>query len=139
MANPYWETKGKGHFIDLHAVRQDCFELLNIFEANKALHDDFELMRAEAQEVDDIKLQADEEPLLRLHLEYAEKRISQLLLAITLSVRTYDDILLGGDEAKSYRTHSQTLDAKTCIGVCSDTKEFGLRVACNKIIHAADV
>jgi hypothetical protein len=53
MDNLYWSTKGECHFIDLELVPLNCFELLNICEANKALFEECELVRREARKEGD--------------------------------------------------------------------------------------
>jgi hypothetical protein len=32
MDNPYWETEGHGHHIDVESIKRLSFELLNVFE-----------------------------------------------------------------------------------------------------------
>ena len=128
--NPYWHSAGQPHRIDLDSVRAMCFELYNIFAASGALAGQFEF----AQEGEEFEHPS----LLRLHHELAEKRAGALLLTIAMLVRTYDDIMGGHDPAPGYAEHSQETSGLDLIGTI-DTGPFGLREACNKIIHAAEV
>jgi hypothetical protein len=40
--NPYWHSEGQVHPIDLSALRALCFEIFNLFAANRALVHEFE-------------------------------------------------------------------------------------------------
>jgi hypothetical protein len=137
MENPYWKTEGTSHYVDLQSIRLDCFDLLNIFEANKALHESFELLRAEARVEENRELSIEDAVLLDLHLEFSHKRISQLLLNIASRVRTYDDIM--AETGEKYKAHASNNNGEDYIGAYSGNDKFGLRDACNKIIHALDV
>lgn len=127
MDNPYHHGDVKPHHLDRDQMRQQCFDAFNILQASPALAGEFEM----AEEDQDFST------LLQLHLRLAEPRLSQLLLAIALFVRTFDDVQRDGPDSEAYRKHTEVTDGANFVGVL-DSGDLTLREACNKIIHATD-
>jgi hypothetical protein len=135
MDNPYWQTEGRTHQIDVESIRRLCFEIVSIMEASSTLAHNFEAREAEEER----SLDLGHHPLLALHLELAEKEVSRLLLQLCLMVRTYDDIMTVSDAADAYAAHAKETDGIDYIGALSGNGKFDLREACNKVIHAQEI
>ncbi len=130
MENPYHIADVKPHYLDRGAARIIVFDIFNIIAASQSLASQFE--SAEPGE-DILSLST-----FRLHHEIAERRLSQLLLQLAVFVRTFDDILSTGENADSYAKHAERTQGENLIGAMEGADDFGLRDACNKIIHATD-
>ena len=111
-------------------MRGLCFEIFNIFAASGALAGQFEFA-----DDDDV---AANSSLMKLHNELAERRALELLLRLSMLVRTYDDIMMQSEHAEIYAAHAAKTSGEDYIGTL-DTGELTLREACNKIIHAREV
>lgn len=129
MENPYWKAEVKPHYLDRDVVRTKCFDVFNIISASVALAGEYEM-----GESDD-----DGEPssMFKLHHRLAEPRLSQLLLDISVFVRTFDD-LMSSEAPDLYTEYSAKTDGHDYIGTLDSSGKFGLRDACNKIIHATN-
>jgi hypothetical protein len=136
MNNPYWQTAGQKHHIDLSQVERLCFELVNIIGGSLALAEEMAAVDAEATKEGE---PLPEIPRLwRVQTDLAEKTISGLLLQIGLMVRTYDDIMRESPDRDAYLKHSVATDGENIIGEL-DGGPLGLREACNKIVHAVTI
>lgn len=135
MDNPYWNSDGQTHHVDLETIRLLCFELVSIFEASKPLAEEFESLEAE----DGAELTEADVPLLRLHQQYAFIQTSKSLLQLALMVRTYDDQMRESDRAQQYIEHIGNVDDVRYSGVLTGIENFSFREACNKIIHAKEI
>lgn len=127
MDNPYHHPEEKRHHLDRELARVQCFDAFNIVSAGRGLGDGFE--------------DGDDNPrdssLFRLHHRLAEPRLSQLLLALSVFVRTFDDLFRDSLISEAYLAHAAATDGKDYIGDL-DGEALTLRGACNKIIHATD-
>jgi hypothetical protein len=135
MDNPYWKTSGRTHHLDIESIRRLCFEIISLIEASAPLAQNFEAAELDAERSLDLA----DYPLLALHLEIAEREVSQLLLQLCLMVRTYDDILVASDAAEAYAAHAKKTDGTNYIGTLSGYGKFDLREACNKVIHTQEI
>lgn len=128
LPNPYHKTEVKPHHLDVAEARLACFHAFNIATASQALGGRYQ----DADPNEHLEPTA----LFRLHHDFAEPSLSQLLLQIAVFVRTFDDVMrdLGGE---AYAAHVAVTPGKDC--VCDlDGAPLTLREACNKIIHACD-
>jgi len=135
MDNPYWESHGQEHYVNIHTIKSLCFELTNIFEASMALSE--EMTASEYADAKPAKIE--NFPLVELHQELAFKKASELLLQLALLVRTYDDQMKSSDDSEKYLEFSKVNDSGDYIGILQGADKFYLREACNKIIHAQEV
>ncbi len=135
MDNPYWESDGQTHHLNLDSIKNLCFDLLNIFEASKPIAE--ELSASEA--LNEAHINLSDFPLAILHRELAFKKSSELLLQLALMIRTYDDQMRGCDQAKEYAAFKENNDSGDYIGTLEGKDSFRIREACNKIIHAQEV
>jgi hypothetical protein len=135
MDNPYWESHGQEHYVNIRTVKSLCFELTNIFEASKALSEEMTASEYAGEEPAKIE----KFPLVELHQELAFKKTSELLLQLALLVRTYDDQIKSSENSEKYIEFSKDNDSGDYIGTLQGEDKFYLRDACNKIIHAQEV
>jgi hypothetical protein len=141
LDNPYWFTQGRTHNIDLGTIKRMCFELLNIVCAGRVLTESFKELEKELEAEaagEERKPDPIDMRLHALHVELAEDQISDLLLQISLLVRTYDDILKNSDSSEAYAKHIAKTRGDNYVGTLSGG-ELNLREACNKIIHATEI
>jgi hypothetical protein len=64
------------------------------------------------------------------------------LLRLALLVRTFDDIASASEKSEAYREHARQTSGDNeigCLTVAGEAMDFGLREACNKIIHAQEI
>jgi hypothetical protein len=134
MENLYWVTEGRGHHIDVNAIKLLCFDLLNLFEANRSLLEEFDAAAAE----DETPRRATDDPLIALHVELADTQMRKHLLQLAMLTRTYDDVMRESPRSDLYEAHSSKTDGDGNIGWVDD-KPLTLREACNKIIHAREI
>jgi len=135
MENPYWTSDGQKHYVNLKAVKELCFDLLNIVAASKSIAEEIEYIEIE----EDSPVNLGDFPLVQLHREYAFKYTSENLLHLALIVRTYDDQMKESSTQESYLKHVEVHDTGDYIGTLSNKEKFHLREACNKIIHATEI
>lgn len=133
MDNPYWKTEGQTHEIDIESIRGLCFELCSVIEASHSLG-----ASLAAEEPED-RTWPTATPMFLLHREMAEKQTLKLLLQIALMVRTFDDIMKDSDDAEAYSAHVKKTDGDDSLGWLEGEEKFGLREACNKVIHATEI
>ncbi|KCZ48504.1 hypothetical protein [Hyphomonas sp. CY54-11-8] len=134
MDNPYWSSENRAHHVNRDAIRAICFDLLNVFGGSKTLADEMMALEAEAIELGEaIDLAASR--LWALQTEFAERAISERLLQLALLTRTYDDILRNSSSAQAYGAHANATRGLDEIGHL-EGRDFDLREACNKIVHA---
>src|SRR5689334_11795644 len=112
MDNPYWQTEGRTHQIDVGSLKRVCFEIASIITASNTLAHEFEAAEAEQEK----NLSLNDFPLLGLHLELAESEVSQHLLQLCLMVRTYDDIMTASDSDGTYAAHVIKTDGVDYLG-----------------------
>lgn len=135
MDNPYWKSDGQEHYVNLNTVKLLCFELANIFEASNTLYHGM----TAADYADKEALRIDDFPLVKLHQDLAFQRSSELLLQLSVLIRTYDDQMKGAEASEKYRSFSKGNDTGDYIGTLQGKDKFYLREACNKIIHAREI
>ena len=128
--NPYADSVGRGHQLDMDLMRERCFEIFNLIVANRAL-------------IEPLATDPDAEPeifpsLLQLHSKLAGKRLSQKLLELAVYLRTYDDLQRQSDHDGKYKIHAEATSGIDFIGAL-DARDLDLREACNKLIHATEV
>ena len=127
MDNPYWYSENNTHAIDRDVIRLQAYHLLNLFLANYGL--------ACEHRFDDPK-----DTLGQLHQDFYLSEITRLLVSIAVSVRMLDDQLKGGEDHAASRKFVGEVDTGDYIGSYSEGAEpkprFGVREACNKILHA---
>lgn len=134
MESPYWQTAGQGHHVDLGTLKLICFDLLNLIEASRAVVENFDAMEAEEGRRLDTRTQ----PLIALHVELSDVQVRKHLLQLALLTRTYDDLMRDSELSGAYRQHVLKYDGGDALGWISDG-HFGVRQACNKIIHAREI
>lgn len=130
MENPYWNSNGQEHYVNLNDIKKLCFEICNIFESSKSLAENI----AYSDDVENKKIDISGFPLLELHSELSFKRSSEILLRLSMLVRTYDDQMKRSEESSKYMMIAKKNDSD--IGTISGKGQFYVRDACNKIIHA---
>lgn len=136
MENPYWSRKGQTHPLSVDQIRRLSFEIANIVAASGEL----------ASHGPDIDERDNKTPwesrIFKLHHELAETVLCEKLLQLALLVRTFDDIASGSAKADQYKQHAERTSGKDeigCLTVAGQDVDFGLREACNKIIHAQEI
>lgn len=134
VESPYWQTAGQGHHVDLATLKLICFDLLNLVEASRAVVEHFDAVEAEEGRRLDTRTQ----PLIALHVELSDIQVRKHLLQLALLTRTYDDLMRDSDRSDEYRAHALKHDGGDTMGWVSDGR-FGLRQACNKVIHAIEI
>ena len=128
MENPYHKADMKPHYLDRDACRIKCFDVFNIVSASAALAGQFEMSEPEEP--------TEPSSMFRLHQALAEPRLSQLLLDIAVSVRTFDDVM-AAEAPDVYPDFAAKTNGENYVGTINDG-DLSLREACNKIIHATD-
>lgn len=136
MNNPYWQTVGQTHHIDLSQIERLCFELVNIIGGSLALAE--EMSAADAEAAEQGQPLPDVPRLWKIQTDLAEKTISGLLLQIGLMVRTYDDVMREAASREAYLIHAAAADGEDIIGELNGGP-LNLREACNKIVHALTI
>jgi hypothetical protein len=134
MKNPYWASQGQTHPVSVNQIRKLCFETANIIAASG------ELAANSVVEADDTV--QPESRIFQLHHELAETALCENLLRIALLVRTFDDIASASEKSEAYREHAKQTSGDNeigCLTVAGEAMDFGLREACNKIIHAQEI
>jgi hypothetical protein len=132
--NPYWHSEGQVHPIDLSSLQSLCFEIFNLFAANRALVHAFETTGDEDPE--ELSDPANSR-FLKLHQELAEELVLEKLLRLCMLLRTYDDIMGQSPHAARYAEHVKKTNGED-IGYL-DQGDLTLREACNKVIHAREI
>ncbi|WGO97057.1 hypothetical protein QFX18_13490 [Saccharophagus degradans] len=133
--NPYWNSYGQVHHIEVEKIADICFQLSNIFYASRPI------LRAIEAAVSEEECSLEEiiPEIAKLHRVLAFAKISELLLHLALLVRTYDDQMKKSDVSEEYRSNLKKIQSSQSIGCASDTNNLNLRHACNKIIHAQEI
>lgn len=130
MKNPYYTSKGQTHPISVDEMQRLCFEIVNVVAASSELA---------SEQGADIRTNG---LILQLHREYAENELCKKLLQLSVLVRTFDDIAAGSQKSDEYREHAKRTSGTDEIGhlsVDGTGRDFNLREACNKIIHAQEI
>jgi len=135
MENPYWSSDGQEHYVNIDTIKSLCFDICNIFEASKSLANEM----TESEYADEEVAKIDNFPLMALHHELAFKKSSELLLQLSMLIRTYDDQMKDSKKSKDYKKFAKKNDSGDYVGVLDGQEKFHLREACNKIIHAQEV
>lgn len=138
MENSYWLTEGRGHHIDVNAIKLICFDLLNVFEASRSIVERFDGEMAEQMAEEGAHRHTREYPAIILHVELSDTAVRKHLLQLAMLVRTYDDILKDSELSEAYKRHALRTDGDGAIGWIGDTP-LDLREACNKVIHASEI
>ncbi len=134
MKNPYWSSQGQTHPVSVDQIRRLCFEIVNIAAASGELAGD-----SAAEQGD---MAHSESRIFQLHHELAETVLCENLLRLALLVRTFDDIASASAKPDEYREHAKRTSGENeigCLTVAGQATDFGLREACNKIIHAQEI
>jgi hypothetical protein len=132
MKNPYWSSQGQTHPVSVDQIRRLCFEIVNIVAASGELAADSTVEQGEHSE----------SRIFQLHHELAETVLCGNLLRLALLVRTFDDIACTSAKPDEYREHAKRTSGENeigCLTVAGQATDFGLREACNKIIHAQEI
>jgi len=131
------ENIKQGHHINKEKIKLLCFHVLNIVSASKTIVESRidSLNTLEINESGDESLSDEGRTLLELHKKFTFSQISELLLQVSVMVRTFDDIANDSENGIEYKSFKKSVDCY--IGHFADGKAINLREACNKIIHAS--
>lgn len=131
MENPYWHEHYKSHTVDFDEVRDLCFDAYSIMRASA-------YFMGTSSEEKSGKIDA-------IFFEKAEVKLTEILLNISVKMRTFEDILATHEVKEEYDNFIKSnfeADQIGSLGNGKNTEErvgLSFREACNKIIHAEDL